>query len=486
MQANAATADWYERIIECAPVAMVLVDPGMRIALANRSAEQLLGYGQGSLAGQSLELLVPTRSRELHERFASDFVQSPEPRRMGEGRELYAMHADGTGIPVEIGLNPLRSGDGEYVLASLVDLRERRRERASQLRMAAVVESAEDAIITRSLDGIIQSWNPGAQRLLGYTPDEIVGRPVSQLIPAARGEDEALIIALLNQGKRVAQYETIRRRKDGSLVDVSLTVSPILDQSGRVIGAAKIMQDISRRKQAEQALLLSNAQLVEANRALDDFVYTASHDLRSPLVGVNRLAQWVLEDDQALAPKSRERLQTIQGRVARMARLLDDIRDYARAGQEGRPAAAPVAADDVLQEVLSTLEIPAGFSVRCDPSLQGVRVERVPLLQVLHNTIANAIKHHDRPAGTICVTVHEAGDALRFRVQDDGPGIPLAYREAVFEMFRTLRARDEVEASGMGLALVRKLVGRQGGQCGIEGPEGRGTCIWFDWPATGD
>jgi PAS domain S-box-containing protein len=486
LQANLATADWYERIIECAPVSMVLVDPAMQVVLANRSAEQLLGYGHGALVGQPLHALVPVRNRERHGMFASDFARASEARRMGEGRELFALHANGTEIPVEIGLNPLRSARGDYVLASIVDLRELRREQASQLRMAAVVESAEDAIITRSLDGIIQSWNPGAQRLLGYSPDEIIGRPVSLLIPPARGEDEALIIALLNQGKRVAQYETLRRRKDGSLVDVSLTVSPILDLSGRVIGAAKIMQDISRRKQAEQSLLLSNQQLLEANRALDDFVYTASHDLRAPLVGVNRLAQWVLEDDHALAPKSRDRLLVIQGRIARMARLLDDIRDYARAGQERRPPEAPVAAANVLQEVLSSLDVPAGFSVLGDASLQRVQVARIPLLQVLHNLVANAIKHHDRATGTISVTVLQTGRSLRFRVEDDGPGIPVEYRETVFEMFRTLRPRDEVEGSGMGLAMVRKLVGRMGGACGVEGPDGRGARIWFDWPRHGD
>ena len=486
MQANLATAEWYERIIECAPVSMVLVDPSLKIVLANRSVEQLLGYPSGALVGQSLHVLVPLRWREGHAALAAGYVASPLPRLMGEGRDLYALHVDGTGIPVEIGLNPLHAAEGDYVLASIVDLRERRRAQAGQLRMAAVVESAEDAIITRSLDGIIQSWNPGAQRLLGYQAEEIVGRPIMVLIPRERSEDEALIISQIYQGKRVAQYETLRRRKDGSLVDVSLTVSPILDFSGRVIGAAKIMQDISRRKQAEQALKLSNEQLREANQALDDFVYTASHDLRAPLVGVHRLAQWILEDDASLAPKSRERLTTIQGRAARMSRLLDDIRDYARAGQNPQSTGPAMPAATVLQDVVATLDIPAGFEVRADASLDAALVSRVPLPQVLHNLVSNAIKHHDRATGAISVSVDEAGRLLRFRVSDDGPGIPVEYREAVFEMFRTLRPRDEVEGSGMGLAFVRKLVGRMGGACGIEGSGERGTTVWFDWPRHGD
>jgi PAS domain S-box-containing protein len=461
---------------------MVLVDPSLRIVLANRSAEQLLGYAQGALAGRPLQVLIPSQQRDDHEPLARDFVLAPTERRMGAGRELHALHSDGTWIPVEIGLNPLQALGRNYTLASIVDLRERRRAQASQSRMAALVESAEDAIITRSIDGIIQSWNPGAERLLGYGALEIIGQPISLLIPAERNQDEALIAAQISHGLRVAQYETLRRRKDGSLVDVSLTVSPILDYTGRVMGAAKIMQDISRRKQAERALQRSNEQLRQANQALDDFVYTASHDLRAPLVGVSRLAQWILEDDQALAPRSRDRLLTIKGRMSRMEGLLDDIRRYARAGQDQGLAGPSVPAADVLRDVLAALDVPAGFSVRAGASLQGVQVGRMPLLQVLHNLIGNAIKHHDRPAGTISVTVLDNGPWLRFMVEDDGPGIPLEYRQAVFEMFRTLRPRDELEGSGMGLALVRKVVGRMGGTCGIDGPEGRGACFWFDWP----
>jgi PAS domain S-box-containing protein len=461
---------------------MVLVDPSLQIVLANRSAEQLLGYAQGALAGRPLQALIPSQQRNDHELLARDFVRAPTERRMGAGCELHALHSDGTRIPVEIGLNPLQAAGGTYTLASIVDLRERRRAQASQLRMSALVESAEDAIITRSVDGIIQSWNPGAERLLGYGPMEIIGQPIALLIPAERNQDEAMIAAQISQGLRVAQYETLRRRKDGSLVDVSLTVSPILDYGGRVIGAAKIMQDVSRRKQAERALQLSNEQLRQANQALDDFVYTASHDLRAPLVGVNRLAQWVLEDDQSLAPKSRERLLAIKGRMARMEGLLDDIRQYARAGQDEEAAGLTVAAADVLQDALAALDIPAGFSVHPDASLRAVQVNRMPLLQVLHNLVANAIKHHDRPAGTISVTVLDNGPWLRFKVADDGPGIPPEYRQAVFEMFRTLRPRDELEGSGMGLALVHKVVRRMGGTCGIEGPGGRGACFWFDWP----
>jgi PAS domain S-box-containing protein len=365
------------------------------------------------------------------------------------------------------------------------DITDRKRAEEVEQRMAALVESADDAILTKGLDGIVRSWNPGAERLLGYRADEIIGQPITELLPPDRQDEESMILDQLRKGERVSHFETVRRRRDGSLVDVSLTISPMFDHSGIVVGASKIMRDISERKRAENELRRINEDLAEKNQDLDDFVYTASHDLRAPLTGVGTVAQWILDDDGTISAESRARLVLIQGRIERMKRLLNDIRDYARAGELAEPSETPPTAAVLVAEVAATSYVPAGFSVRCDPSLDGVHVNRVPLEQVLHNLINNAIKHHDRETGIVTVSVESGGPRLRFSVIDDGPGIPQAYREAVFEMFKTLKPRDEVEGSGMGLALVRKIVGRLGGKCGIEELVGRGVEVWFDWPRSG-
>jgi PAS domain S-box-containing protein len=498
------------------------------------------------------------------------------------------------------------AGKAVEIQGLVQDITERKRAEEVQQQMAALVEFADDAILTKSLDGIILSWNPGATRLLGYTPDEIIGQPISRLLPPDRQDEEAMILGKLRIGERVAHFETIRRRSDGSLVDVSLTISPIRDRAGNVVGASKIMRDISQRKRADErfrmvveaapnAMLMAdrdrritlvnrnaealfgysraellgqplellipqrfrerhpelvanyfaapqaramgagrelyglrkdgsevpieiglnpietsiglftlasiiditerkraedelrrnNAELEQMNKELDDFVYTASHDLRSPLNGVSTVVQWILDDDATLTAESRARLGLIHGRIERMKRLLNDIRDYARAGQSAELAALPLSAAALVADVAATTHVPAGFSIRCDPSLETAQVTRFPLAQVLHNLISNAIKHHDRETGIVTVSVESGGPRLRFSVTDDGPGIPKAYREAVFEMFKTLKPRDEVEGSGMGLALVRKIVGRLGGECGIEEAHGRGAVVWFDWPQVG-
>jgi PAS domain S-box-containing protein len=377
------------------------------------------------------------------------------------------------------------TGKAVEIQGLVQDITDRKQAEQVQQRMAALVESADDAILTKGLDGIVHSWNPGAERLLGYRADEIIGQPITQLLPPDRQDEESMILDQLRKGERVSHFETVRRRRDGSLVDVSLTISPMFDHAGIVVEASKIMRDISERKRAENELRRINEDLARKNQDLDDFVYTASHDLRAPLTGVSTVAQWILDDDGAISAESRARLVLIQGRIERMKRLLNDIRDYARAGELVEQSGTPLTAAALVAEVAATAYVPAGFSVRCDPSLDEEHVNRVPLEQVLHNLINNAIKHHDRERGMVTVSVESGGPRLRFSVIDDGPGIPQAYREAVFEMFKTLKPRDEVEGSGMGLALVRKIVGRLGGKCGIEELSGRGAQVWFDWPRFG-
>jgi signal transduction histidine kinase len=166
-----------------------------------------------------------------------------------------------------------------------------------------------------------------------------------------------------------------------------------------------------------------------------------------------------------------------------MRLLLRDILVYARAGQGGHSLPlAPVSLETLVEELFASIPVPPGFRCIADSSLASIPVIAVPLVQVLRNLIENALKHHDALTGTVSIAVAVHPDHLRFAVTDDGPGIPATHREQVFEMFATLRRRDEFEASGMGLALVRKLVRQQGGRCGIESAPLRGSCVWFEWP----
>jgi len=478
-------SDWFELIVEGVPVALLMADQNRRISLVNRNTETLFGYSRSELIGERLELLVPQRFRGQHAAQVSSYLGAPTQRRMGAGRELFGLRKDATEMPIEIGLNPIRTAEGVFTLASIIDITERKRAEDVEGQMAALVESADDAIVAKSVDGIIRSWNPGAERLLGYSAKEMIGQPVTRLLPDDRLGEEAMILGRIGRGERVEQFETLRRKNDGSMIEVSLTISPIRDVNGAIVGASKIMRDITARKRSERDLRRSNAELAQMNTELDNFVYTASHDLRAPLTGIGSIVQWILEDDRALAEESRGRLGLILGRIERMKQLLTDIRDYARADGKAAPSGTPVSAATLVANVTATLHVPPGFSIRGDSSLESVQVRRVPLEQVLHNLVGNAIKHHDRPAGTVTVSVQDQAPWLRFSVIDDGPGVPEEYRETIFEMFKTLKPRDEVEGSGMGLAMVRKIVGRMGGRCGVDPVAERGSHFWFEWPPIG-
>jgi PAS domain S-box-containing protein len=460
-------------LVEQLPVGVLLADGSQQLILANRRLESLLGYASGELLGQRVDeiwgphVFDPDNTAAL----GSDRALS---------RRIDLPDKNGRLIALECRIERIKTPARTLTLACLREIPDSGRSSALERQMTAIIESTDDAVLTKSLDGIIRSFNPGAERLLGYRPEEVIGGPVTRLIPPELQTQETMILDRLRKGERVAHFETVRCRKNGEKIDVSLTISPLRGPNGVVVGASKIMRDISGRKRTEAALYRSNLELQRINADLDEFVYTASHDLRSPLTNIAAVAQWILDDDVSLSPKTRDRLKLIQGRIERMKKLLSDIRDYARGGQY--EPGEPLSAMALVNDVIDGLNVPPGFSIRGDETLRDLQIQRIPLAQIFHNLIDNAIKHHDRRVGCIVVSVDRNGPMLRFSVTDDGPGIPPEYREEIFGMFKMLKPKDQVEGSGMGLALIKKIVVRMGGACGVESASGRGSAFWFDWP----
>ena len=268
----------FQFLVEAVPNAMIMADRDGRITLVNHNAEGLFGYSSAELVGQPLEFLIPARFRDRHPSFVANYFAAPKARSMGTGRELFGLRKDGSEVPIEIGLNPVESAGEWFTLASIIDITERKRSAEVQQEMTALVESADDAILTKSLDGIIRSWNPGAERLLGYRASEVIGQSITRLLPDDRKEEESLIIGRIRRGERVTHFETIRRRKDGSQVDVSLTISPIHDHAGTIVGASKIMRDITERKRTEAALHESERQFGTMVNTIPQLAWMANAD----------------------------------------------------------------------------------------------------------------------------------------------------------------------------------------------------------------
>ena len=261
-------------ILESALDCIISMDPAGVVREFNPAAERVFGFSREEAVGRELaELIIPPRMRDHHRRGLAHYLKTGKGPVIGKRIEIEALRRDGSEILVELAITPFEIDGAPFFTAYLRDITMRKRSEEARRRLAAVVESSQDAIISTDLNGAITSWNQGAARLFGYTPDEVIGKSIVILIPAERHDEEQIVLEQIHAGERVEHYESVRRRKDGTLVDVSMTRSPIRDEAGRVVGASKIGRDITgrvridRRRAAQYAiasLLASSQSLAEA------------------------------------------------------------------------------------------------------------------------------------------------------------------------------------------------------------------------------
>jgi len=486
-------------ILEAIPDALVAVNRQGVIIQVNSQTETLFAYTRDELIGQKIEMLVPERQRREHDRHREQFHAKPKIRRMGSGLDLYGRRRDGSEFPVEISLSPIGTDGGTIVLSVIRDISDRKRIeeelrraneeldrrksrelRDSQNRLALIVDSSQDAIIGKNLDGIITHWNKGAEQMYGYTSQEMIGQPITLLGPKDREDEIPGILEKIRHGERVEYFESVRVTKDGRRVDVSISVSPIYDADGRVVGASAIARNITAQKKIEDQLRQS--QKMEAVGRLAGGVAHDFNNLLGIVTACSELLRARVEADNL------EYLDNIREAAKRGASLTRQLLAFSRR----QPVQAQVLdLNERLKEVSKLLRPLMGDDVEIAVLPRSaaaiVEADAGQLDQIVINLGVNA--HDAMPHGgklIIETGVFDfdegfarehppmvAGRYVMLAISDSGVGMNEATRSRIFEPFFT--TKEMGKGTGLGLATVYGIVKQSGGHIWVYSELDRGT-----------
>ncbi len=467
-------------IVDSSDDAIVAKDLNGVVTDWNAAAERLLGYKAEEMIGRSILTIIPPE------------LQPEEPAilekiRAGERVEHYEtqrLHKSGARLEVSLTMSPIHDMRGRVIGVSKTvrDISERRKLETARMLLAAIVESSDDAIISKNLDGIITTWNAGTERLFGYQAEEMIGQSILRIVPRELHFEEPRIIAKLRKGERVEHYETRRRKKNGQIFDVSLTVSPIKDVRGRVIGGSKILRDISERK-ATEAMLLEKEKLAVAGR----LAATLAHEVNNPLESITNLA-YLLSQHMPLDDEARRYADLLLREAQRAGDITRQTLGYYRENK----ISAEVNLQDVMEHVLNAKrkrlqqkKINVVVDVSHVPTIKGFQGE---LRQVFDNLIDNAI---DAVPTSGLIEIHArdhnqpTGHRVLIQICDDGPGIPSELLPRLFDPFFTTKPD---KGSGLGLWVSRSIVEKHGGSIHVRSDGNSshsGTTFTIDLPIAG-
>jgi len=496
-------------LLETLPDAIVAVDRAGTIVQVNSQTQELFGYDRDELIGQKVEMLVPENYRHEHHHHRENFAQTPKTRRMGAGLDLYGRRRNGSEFPVEISLSPVSTEHGIFVLSAIRDISDRKKieeelRRAheelyqktveqlgeSRSRLALIIDSSEDAIISKGLDGTITSWNKGAERIYGYTPEEVIGKNISLLAPTDHPDEIPEILRKIARGESVEHDESVRVTKDGRHLDVSISVSPLRDAKGDIVGASAIERDITAQKRAEGQV--HQSQKMEAIGRLAGGV---AHDFNNILGIINACAEF-LRDRLDPAAESSQYVENIKKSIERGSSLTRQLLTFSRSSviqprvldlnerlKDVSKLLRPLMVDDV--EILIMSKSPTAV-VEADPG---------QLDQIVVNLAVNARDAMPRGGKFILETRAErfdegfaeqhqamsAGKYVVLAVSDTGNGMDEATASRIFEPFFT--TKEMGKGTGLGLATVYGIVKQSAEHILVYSEMGHGTTFKIYLPS---
>jgi two-component system, sporulation sensor kinase E len=464
-----------EGIIESAMDAIITVDEDQKVVLFNKAAETMFQCTAAEAIGQSLNRFLPQRFREAHRGHIRSFGESgTSSRRMGALGTVTGFRSSGEEFPLEASISHVSAEGKRYFTVILRDITERKKLEDARSHLASLVTSSEDAIIGESLEGIVLSWNKAAEDISGYKAAEIVGRPLSQYLPQEDREKERHLLALVSRGESIEHYEAVRLKKDGQPVHVSLTISPIRDESGRVVGASRIVRDMTEQKKLQEQL-----RRTERVAELGTLASGMAHEIGTPMNVILGRAEYLME--RVKEEPIKKGLQTIVSQVERITRVMNQLLAFARRKPVERRA------HDLQKTIEDNLEIfeqrlarhriivERSFAASCPP----VFADADQMSQVVINLVMNAI-HAMPEGGTLKVGVSSHEGMVRLIVADTGHGIPQDVVAKIFDPFFT--TKEFGKGTGLGLTVVKGIIEEHQGTIAVESAAGKGTTFTIHLP----
>lgn len=475
----------FQLVVEAAPNAMIMVDKDGKIVLVNLQTEKLFGYSRNELLGSPIEILVPARLRGNHPNHRNSFFRDPQARSMGMGRELFGTRKNGSEVPIEIGLNPIETSEGMFVLASIIDITERKR---AEERFRMAVEAAPNAMIMVNKKGQVILTNRQTEVLFGYSREELIGQPIEVLVPKRfRGHHPSHRDSFFNKPatrSMGAGRDLFGQRKDGSEVPIEIGLNPIETQEG-LFTLASIIDITERKGEAQRIMEKKNVELQRANEELSQFAYRTSHDLRAPMRTIQGLARYIEEDiSSGNIDEAKLNLQKIIRQTNKLDLLVGDILNLAKADLKETENelvdfnSILETVKDRISEIILTNHVSIVSEIKLTEPFysNGLRIS-----QVLENLISNGVKycHPERPNKFVKVSVSEKDQGVLIIVEDNGLGIPKEHQGEIFKMFTRFHPKISF-GSGLGMSIVKKNLDKLGAKISISSTDA-GTLfeIWI-------
>ncbi|SDI83954.1 PAS domain S-box protein [Propionivibrio dicarboxylicus] len=503
-----------QSVMEAANDAIIVTNPDGAITHWNKAATEVFGYSADEAIGKNLHaLVVPTRHLGAHQSAFPTFQRTGAGAAIGRSMELQAHRKDRREIAVEVSLASVRLHDGFHAIGIVRDITERKRTENELKQFAAIVQSSDDAIIGKTLTGIVTSWNPGAEAIFGYSAEEMIGRPMLDVFLPALQNEETIILDHIKRGESVDHFETLRRRKDGRVINVSVSISPVRDSDGNIIGISTIAHDISDKKQAEveleqhrfhleelvaartaeldranKALSLAKDQAENANRAKSIFLSNMSHEIRTPMNAIFGMVHLLRRSE--LTQSQQERVDKIDTASRHLLNVINDVLDLSKIEADklelqNEPVSIPALLNNVHSILIESAQNRDNtLRIESDPFPEALLGDATRLQQALINYATNALKFTD--GGLVTIRAHRVSESqrsviIRFEVKDNGIGIP---GEAVPRLFNSFEQADgsttrKYGGTGLGLAITRRLAELMNGDVGVRSTPGVGSTFWF-------